>query len=303
MATARGQTIFHAVPELGWGDPRTGLELVLLGLIVFTIWRVRRLASLGATGMLWFLLLLVPSSALVVLDRGEPMAEHRVYLASCGLFVMAGTALAWLLARQAQRRSLATPVLRALLVVSVFTLAGRTLVRNLVWSDPIGLWAEAVERAPDHWLPHLRLGEVLHNAGRADAAIAEYKIAIKLRPVEQFAYQKLALVYAENGRLDEARSTFEALKANQPASPIAANGLGVVTLMAGDPIGARDYFLEAMTLDARNVPARQSLALIAEREPANFAEALRLCEEIYTLAPRTPGNDDCIRRNRARLGL
>ena len=37
-----------------------------------------------ASGLLWFLLLLVPSSALVVLDRGEPMAEQRVYLASCG---------------------------------------------------------------------------------------------------------------------------------------------------------------------------------------------------------------------------
>ena len=56
-----------------------------------------------------------------------------------------------------------------------------------------------------------------------------------------------------------------------------------------------------MSRDAGNVPARQSLAMIAERDSANPAEALRLCEEIYQLAPRTPGNDDCIRRNRARL--
>ena len=70
--TASGQTIFHAVTELGWSDPRTGVVVVLLGLVLATIWRVRRMASLGATGMLWFLLLLVPSSALVVLDRGEP---------------------------------------------------------------------------------------------------------------------------------------------------------------------------------------------------------------------------------------
>ena len=71
--------------------------------------------------------------------------------------------------------------------------------------------------------------------------------------------------------------------------------------MAGDPDGARTYFLQAMSLDAGNVPARQSLAMIAERDRANPAEALRLCEEIYQLAPGPPGNDDCIRRNRARL--
>ena len=301
LATASGQTIFHAIPELSWGDPRAALIVALLALIVASIWRRWHTASLGASGMLWFLLLLVPSSALVVLDRGEPMAEHRVYLASCGLFIMAGTALAWLSSRYEQRRSIAAPALRALLVVSVFILCGRTLVRNEVWSDPLGLWAEAVERAPDHWLPHLRLGEVLHNNGRVDEAIAEYKTAISLRPVEQFAYQKLALAYAENGRLDEARSTFAALESQIPGSPIAANGLGIITLMAGDPDRAQAYFLQAMSLDAGNVQARQSLAMIAERDRANPAEALRLCEEIYRLAPRTPGNDDCIRRNRARL--
>jgi len=300
LVTASGQTIFHSVPDLRLQDPRAGLVLVLFGVIVATIWRVRREAPLGALGMTWFLLLLVPSSALVILDRGEPMAEHRVYLASCGLFIMVGTSIAWLTSRMRQRR-FSMPVLRAMLVVAVFVLASRTLIRSAVWNDPVGLWAEAVEMAPDHWLPHLRLGEVLHSQGRRDEAIPEYKLAIELRPVEQFAYQKLALAYVEQGDLDRARNTFERLKQIEPQSPVAANGLGIIRFMSGDSSGARDYFLQAIGFDARNVPARQSLAMLAEREPAHPAEALRLCEEIYRLAPRTPGNDDCIRRNRARL--
>jgi hypothetical protein len=302
LVTASGQTIFHAVPDLTLQDPRSGVVLVLFGLILSTIWRVRRESPLGAMGMIWFLALLVPSSALVILDRGEPMAEHRVYLASCGLFMMVGTAIAWLTSRVRERRGFPAPVIRAILVVAVFILAGRTLIRNAVWSDPVALWSEAVMMAPDHWLPHLRLGEVLHNVGRRDEAITEYKLAIDLRPVEQFGYQKLALAYAERGDLDSARNTFERLKQIQPESPAAANGLGIVTLMTGDAMGARNYFLEAIGLDARDVPARQSLAMLAEREPANPAEALRLCQEIYQLAPRTPGNDECISRNRARLG-
>ena len=64
LVTASGQTIFHAIPELGWGDPRTGVVVVLLGLIVATIWRVRRAASLGATGHA-----LVPAAAGAVLRR------------------------------------------------------------------------------------------------------------------------------------------------------------------------------------------------------------------------------------------
>ena len=45
-------------------------------------WRLRRVEWPAGFGIFWFLLLLVPSSALAVLDQGEPMAEHRVYLAS-----------------------------------------------------------------------------------------------------------------------------------------------------------------------------------------------------------------------------
>jgi hypothetical protein len=35
----------------------------------------------------------VPSAVLTILDQGEPMAEHRVYLASCGLFIAAGVGI------------------------------------------------------------------------------------------------------------------------------------------------------------------------------------------------------------------
>ena len=54
--------------------------------------------------------------------------------------------------------------------------------------------------------------------------------------------------------------------------------------------------------DPRNVAARQSLAVLEETVAANPVEALRRCEEIQQLAPETPGNDECIRRNRSRLG-
>jgi hypothetical protein len=62
---------------------------------------------------------------------------------------------------------------------------------------------------------------------------------------------------------------------------------------------ARAYFLDTLTKEPNSVPMRQVLATIAER--TDPAEALRLCEEIKRLAPQTPGNDECIERNRKRL--
>jgi hypothetical protein len=47
------------------------------------------------------------------------------------------------------------------------------------------------------------------------------------------------------------------------------------------------------------VPMRQVLASLAEN--TDPAEALRWCEEIKRIAPQTPGNEECIQRNRERV--
>ena len=86
-----GQAIFHAAaPVTGFSDPRALAGIGAVALMLVLAWRLRQRVGGASLGLLWFLLLLVPSSALVVLDRGEPMAEHRVYLASAGLFLTAG---------------------------------------------------------------------------------------------------------------------------------------------------------------------------------------------------------------------
>ena len=53
-----------------------------------------------------------------------------------------------------------------------------------------------------------------------------------------------------------------------------------------------------MTAHPKDVAARQSLAMIAETVDHDPASALKWCEEVQRIAPETPGNDDCLRRNR-----
>jgi tetratricopeptide (TPR) repeat protein len=252
-------------------------------------------------GLFWFFLLLVPSSALVVLNRGEPMAEHRVYLASCGLFLAWGEAIGWLTGRLAAARRATRLVFRAAIVAGLLCISAGTVLRNALWSSPVAVWLEAAYRAPDHWLPHLLLAEALHEAGRTEEAVVAYRNGLRLRPQEELAYRKLGVCLTELGRLEEAAATFEALQQLNPNSVEASTGLGAVALLGGDTDRAREHFLETLRRDPRNVGARLALAELEEKVAANPAEALRRCEEIREIAPETPGNDDCIRRNRSRL--
>jgi Flp pilus assembly protein TadD len=171
--------------------------------------------------------------------------------------------------------------------------------RNVVWHRAVSLWLEAVEYTPSHWLPRTALGEALHDEGRHDEAIAMYRKAVALRPSEALAYAKLGQCQLETGQIEGADATFKSLQALDPGSTAASTGLGLIALRARDSLVARAYFLETLAKEPNNVPMRQVLASMAEE--TDPVEALRWCEEIKRLAPETPGNDECIRRNQGRI--
>jgi hypothetical protein len=296
-----GQSIFHQVDEVRrLTDPAFLLAMAWLVTWTAVAVRIRRIDGVAALGMLWFLVLLVPSAALVLLDLGEPMAEHRVYLSSAGMFLAVGTAFgrAWpLFEARVFRFGL---LFKLLLAIWLTVLGGMTVLRNEVWASPVHLWLNAVQESPDVWVPHVALGEALQTAGSHEAAIAEYRLAISLRPSEPVPYMKLALGLAEMHRLDEATQVFQQLEQLSPGSAVARNGLGAVAMLQGRYEEARRHYRSALDAHPNDVAARQSLAMMAETIDHDPAEALRLCEEVARLAPGTQGIDECISRNRAR---
>jgi Flp pilus assembly protein TadD len=302
MIAPSGQTIFHAVSPIDRPfSLRVLVAIAVVGGIAWQAWRVRRVHAIVTFGLFWFFLLLVPSSALVILDRGEPMAEHRVYLASCGLFLAWGEAIGWFSGRLSGARRVTRLAFRTAVAAGLVCIAAGTVLRNAVWASPVTVWLEAAYRAPDHWLPHLLLAEALQDQGRLDEAVVAYRRGLRLGPQEQLGYRKLGMCLTELGRFNEAAAVFEALQRLNPQSIEASMGLGAVAMLGGKPERARAYFLESLAKDRRNVAARQALATLEETIAGNPAEALRLCEEIQAIAPETPGNDECIQRNRSRL--
>jgi Flp pilus assembly protein TadD len=302
LVSPADQSIFHQVSEVTWPPaPRMLLALVWLGVWVGAAWKLARLDGGITFGMVWFLLLLVPSAVLVILNLGEPMAEHRVYLASCGFFLAFGLIVGHVWAFFDTRTLRSRLILRVGLAGWLTVLGGLTVLRNQVWDDPVRLWLDAAEKAPDIWVPHVMLGAALQERGATSDAIVAYRRAIRLRPSEQAPYMRLGIALAEIGRLADARATFQALLSIDPRSAVGHNGLGAVATLERQHDEARRHYEQALAYNPGDVAARESLAMLYETVWHNPAEALRLCEEVRRLAPRTPDVDACIARNRARL--
>jgi protein O-mannosyl-transferase len=298
-----GQSIFHELaPVSGLLDPRFLSALGVIGMLGALGWWMRRVEGTVTFGIVWFLAAFVPLGALVVLGRGEPMAEQRVYLASCGLFLAFGAGIARLGAvlRWESRRT-ARLVFGTLLVAVLVVLSMHTVLRNAVWGDPVTLFTEATDAAPNSWLANLLLGEALHDAGRHDEAIGAFTTALQSNAGEPAIYTKLGVCLLEVGQLKGAAAMFQKVRELNPRSPEGVNGLGALALVENKPKEARSFYEQSLLYDPLNVPARLGLAKIEELE-GNAAAALRRCEEIREIAPETPGYDECLSRNRPRPG-
>ncbi len=259
-------------------------------------WALRRRFPLAVLALLWFPLFLLPSSSLVPLF--ELMAEHRVYVASCGLFLLAGMGFALLVA------AAPGPGVRALcfaaLAAVLAALLAATVLRNRVWADPGALWRDAAKKAPLTWAPFYALGDALREQGDCAAAIPAYRRAMELLPQEPRARMNLGICLAETRRYAEARQAFEDALRADPGSVQAEDNLGRLALLAGQLEEARQRFQQALRWDARDLVAHLNLAMLETRE-GNPAAALRLCSEALAQHAQSSAAADCVRRNQARL--
>jgi cytochrome c-type biogenesis protein CcmH/NrfG len=290
-----GQSIMHGVHRAtSVLDPAGWIAVAGLAGASAGAMLVRRSHPAVTLGILWFLAVLAPSSTVVALREG--MAEHRVYLASVGIFMSVASVLTtWLHGGRAPHRvNRGVAGGLAAVVVICFVL---TVLRNQVWASPVSLWTEATVRAEGMWEPHYALADSLREKGDCGAALPEYRAVVSLRPEHRDAFTNLGICLAQTGQLAEAEQAFRRVLEIDPSFPRGYTNLGALALVAGDTARARDYYREAIAQDPDNVLARMQLASLYEKTFHDYHAAARMCGEARLLAPSTAGVVECVERN------
>lgn len=233
------------------------LHLALAAGALALLVRARRLdgqpraaARLAAIGILWWFLLLAPtSSAVPVLDL---MQEHRVYLAAWGPMLALAVAAERLTARLA-------PPLRGRVAAGAaltvwLALAGTLFARNAVWESQVALWSDVVEKAPGKARGHQNLGHSLMMAGRLDESVASYRRALERLgdgSVDRSeVLRNLAAVLIEAKRPGEAADVLRQALAADPGNVDLLNNLAIAQLDLGDPAGAEGTARRALRIKA-----------------------------------------------------
>jgi Flp pilus assembly protein TadD len=121
--------------------------------------------------------------------------------------------------------------------------------------------------------PHQRLGLLLAEQGRLDEAREEFQAVLRLRPNDPDAHNNLGATFLSEGDLPQAAWYFERTLSIKPDYPEAANNLGVILAQQGRLDEAADYFESAVRIRPDYAEARSNLdrARRAQRQAAPAA--------------------------------
>ena len=259
------QSVVHEVQPITTGiDPVAIAAGVALLAALVLAYLGRHRVPLVVFGVAWFFLLLAPSSSVVPLL--EPMAEHRVYLASCGFFLAVGAGLSllllWVEARLAPPRLFVWGALCLVLA----PLAAATVMRNRVWADPVTLWSDAVKKAPGVCAPRYALGDAYRKRGNCAEAVQVYRQALSIQSDVIDVYINLGICLAKLNKLDEARRVFQNVLKMEPDNSQALNNLARLAIKNDKDAGqGREYVIKVLRREPCNDRATRYLILLDEK--------------------------------------
>ncbi len=143
-------------------DSSVFLAILAIGAIIYLALKTENLWVRG--GVLWFFITLLPTSSIVPLN--DLAVEHRMYLPMT---------LGLCLAVSAVFLKTPPPWRLRMMVVLIALFGILTLSRNLVWTDEIRLWQDAVAKNPYSPRTTNNLGKAYYEKGQLELALLQFK--------------------------------------------------------------------------------------------------------------------------------
>ncbi|MHC4997113.1 MAG: tetratricopeptide repeat protein, partial [Planctomycetota bacterium] len=182
--------------------------------------------------------------------------DHFQYLACAGLIAL----LTGLVTHGLKRVHERAGVVAAGLVLVV--LGGLTWQRSSYFTSQEVLWTRTLERNPGAWMADINLGLVYAGEGRFDEAADRFRKALATEHVQHDkARYNLGWVLERQGDIAGARAQYEQAIELNPVNADARNNLGLILINEGRLDEATEQFTAAIEGEPRNTRARFNLAM------------------------------------------
>ncbi len=239
-------------------------------------------------GLGFFLIELAPSSSIVPI--ADPVAEHRVYVASAGLLLAFAAG-----AQSVLHRNFAATSRKIGGVVAVAALAalGAALhARATVWRSEMALWVDAVEKNPESARAWSNLAHARYERGETEEAVAAYGRAEALAKrhsqvgVIAAVAAGLSALYGERGAPNLALAAIERGLAVAPRDPLLHSNRAAALRLLGQLDEAR--LAAQLSIELEPHPKSHDLLGLILAEQDDDGGALEAFRKARLLDPGAP---------------
>ena len=234
----------------------------------------------------WFFIILSPSSSIVTLH--DLAAEHRIYLASVGIFILLACGTS-----EITRKWGETQPLQIVLIFCLFvgTLGVLTMKRNTVWQSELSLWQDTYQKSPHKLRPLINLARAHSMQGDTEKAIKYYQEALLKGPGVFATNYNLGDLYLTKGLVPDAIRHFLLASRIKPNIPETFAKLGEIYLSQNEFKLANSYFKHAVELDPRMSAVFKNLGVLNFYHLNNTQQGLVYFSRSLTLDPSQPEAD------------
>lgn len=275
-------TVMRPVPHAGGFGAPMALAGLVVGALIAAAGYFGRRSVVIVLSLVFAVSPILPVLYTPAIESGGALfGERYLYLSVLGVGLGVGCAL-----EEARRRwRWGLPLLVGVMVVFVGWGAAEAVARTRVWSSSLGLWTDAVSKAPESAAANEGLCFALYGAGRFHEALTSCARALELDPNRADARTNHANALLALGRAREAKDEFDLALAVRPASAEALVNRGLALMMLGQPEEAMSSYRQALDVDPNFAEAHNvigvALARSGQRDAARaaFERAVRLDPE------------------------
>jgi tetratricopeptide (TPR) repeat protein len=170
-----------------WRELQTLLGIVLIGALIYWMWRARRRNPAAFTFLLFAVISYLPVSGIVALNA--TVAEHWIYLPSAFLFLAAAVELGTLRLGRSTMTFAAT-----LFVIWFLFLGARTFIRTFDWKDERTFFQRTIANGGDSARMLINLGGLELRQDELPEAAIHLHAALQKKPDQPLAVLNLAAV-------------------------------------------------------------------------------------------------------------
>jgi tetratricopeptide (TPR) repeat protein len=234
----------------------------------------------------WFFIILSPSSSIVTLH--DLAAEHRIYLASAGIFILLACGAAEVTRKWGEIKPLQTVLI---FCVFVGVLGALTMKRNTVWQSELSLWQDTYQKSPHKLRPLINLARAHSMQGDTEQAIKYYQEALLKGPGVFATNYNLGDLYLSKGLMLDAIRHFLLASRIEPEIPETFAKLGEIFLSQNKFKLANSYFKHAAELNPRISAVFKNLGILNFYHLNNTQQGLAYFSRSVTLNPNQPEAD------------